>query len=128
MTFLNIDIPETENHLLMIESSRYLVNQLLHDRSPHDPRFNNAANGLSGWLLGYRQIIARHDFLEFNSRSYARLSLHALYNLHEFARAGDQSGRAHPPRLHDDQVRRLEQSRAPGEPVQAAAAPDQPPG
>lgn len=86
VTFLNIDSPETENHLLMIESSRYLVNQLLHNRPPHDPRFNNAANGLSRWLLGYMQTIAKHDFLEFNARPYARLSLHTLYNLHEFAR------------------------------------------
>src|SRR5215217_508811 len=84
ITFLNIDIPETENHLLMTESSRYLVNQLLHDRSPGDSRFNNSE--LSRWLLGYMQTIAKHDFLEFNSRPYARLSLHSLYNLHEFAR------------------------------------------
>jgi hypothetical protein len=30
--------------------------------------------------------IAKHDFLEFNSRPYQRLSLHVLFNLHEFAR------------------------------------------
>ncbi len=85
VTFLNIDIPETENHLLMIESSRYLVNQLLHDRTG-DAKYDNSANGLSRWLLGYMQTIAKHDFLEFNSRPYARLALHPLYNLHEFAR------------------------------------------
>jgi hypothetical protein len=32
------------------------------------------------------QRIASHDFLEFSARPYARMSLHALYNLHEFAR------------------------------------------
>jgi hypothetical protein len=85
VTFLQLDIPESENHLLMIESTRYLANQLLHDRSG-DPRFDNNANGLTDWLLGYLQTIAKHDFLEFNSRPYARLSLHALLNLHEFAR------------------------------------------
>jgi hypothetical protein len=84
VTFLNIDIPETENHLLMIESTRYLVNQLLHDRTGSD-QFLNASNGLSRWLLDYMQTIAKHDFLEFNARPYARLSLHPLYNLHEFA-------------------------------------------
>jgi hypothetical protein len=78
-------VPESENHLLMIESSRYLVNQLLHDRT-HDSKFDNTANGLSGWLLRFMQTISQHDFLEFNARAYARLSLHALYNLHEFAR------------------------------------------
>ncbi len=87
VTFLNLDIPETENHLLMIESSRYLINQLLHDRTG-DSKYDNSenGNGLSSWLLGYMQTIAKHDFLEFNSRPYARLALHPLYNLHEFAR------------------------------------------
>jgi hypothetical protein len=32
------------------------------------------------------QRVAKHDFLEFNARPYQRLSLHALFNLHEFAR------------------------------------------
>ena len=44
-SFLNIDTPETENHLLMIESSRYLINQLRHNQTP-DPKFDNDANGL----------------------------------------------------------------------------------
>src|SRR5689334_18312487 len=84
-TFLNIDTPETENHLLMIESSRYLFNQLRFDRT-QDRQFDNRGNGLMTWLLGYMQRIPQHDFLEFNSSPYARLSLHALLNLHEFAR------------------------------------------
>ncbi len=80
-----ISIPETENHMLMIDTSRYLVNQVLHDLHP-DPRYDNVANGLTGWLLDFLQVIARHDFLEFNARPYQRLSLHALLNLYEFAR------------------------------------------
>lgn len=79
-------VPETENHLLMIESSRYLVNQLLHDRHPDDKEFDNVDRGLSKYLLTFLQTIAEHDFLEFSARAYARLSLHALLNLHEFAR------------------------------------------
>ena len=85
-SFLEVDTPETENHLLMIESSRYLINQLLYDRSGGDVAFDNNGNRLTGWLLGYLQTIAKHDFLEFSARPYARMSLHALYNLHEFAR------------------------------------------
>jgi hypothetical protein len=85
VTFLNIDIPETENHLLMIESSRYLINQLRFDRT-RDIKFNNSRNGLTRWLLGYMQRIVQHDFLEFNARPYQRHALHPLYNLHEFAR------------------------------------------
>lgn len=79
------NVPESENHLLMIESSRYLINQLRHDASgarEHD----NVGNGLSDWLLGFMQTIAQHDFLEFNSSPYARMALHPLLNLHEFAR------------------------------------------
>ncbi len=77
--------PETENHLLMITSTRYLVNQLFSDRTG-DQKYNNRKNDLTNWLLGYMHTIAKHDFLEFNSRPYQRLSLHALLNLHEFAR------------------------------------------
>jgi hypothetical protein len=84
-SFLNIDSPETENHLLMIESSRYLINQLRHDQTP-DVRFNNNDNGLTTWLLRTMQTFLRHDFLEFNSRPYQRLALHPMLNLHEFAR------------------------------------------
>lgn len=84
-SFLDIDTPETENHLLMIESSRYLINQLRLERTG-DRTFDNRTNGLMRWLLDYMQRVPRFDFLEFNSRPYARLSLHALLNLQEFAR------------------------------------------
>jgi hypothetical protein len=77
-------IPETENHILMIWSSLFLVNQLRH-AATGDARYDNLSNGLTGKLLDYLSTIARHDFLEFNSRSYARLSTHALLNLYEFA-------------------------------------------
>ncbi len=86
VVLLDKDVPETENHLLMIESSRYLFNQLLVERGSGDSEHDNAANGLRDWLLGYLQVIAKHDFLEFNSRPYARLALHPLFNLVEFAR------------------------------------------
>ena len=85
VTFLDIDVPETENHLLMIESCRYLINQLLHERDPGSTQYDNQANGLRDWLLGFLQVIAQHDFLEFNSRPYARLALHPLFNLYDFA-------------------------------------------
>jgi hypothetical protein len=86
-----VDYPETENHLLMINSTKYLLNQILFydfDETRGDPKYNNndSENGMTKWLLGYMQTIAKHDFLEFNSRPYQRLSLHALLNLHEFAR------------------------------------------
>ncbi|MFD3480490.1 hypothetical protein, partial [Streptomyces sp. NPDC058695] len=85
-TAANIPTPETENHLLCIESSRYLLNQFMHGRPGFNPVLHdNNNNGLTKWLLAYLQRVARHDFLEFNSRPYARMSLHALHNLYEFA-------------------------------------------
>jgi hypothetical protein len=80
--------PETENHLLMIETSRYLVNQLLFRRTG-DPHFGDTGEiKVRDWLLGYLHTIAQHDFQEFNARPYQRLSIHALLNLYEFA--GDE--------------------------------------
>lgn len=82
---LIVEYPETENHLLMIESSRFLINQMRYYRTG-DLNYDNSANGLSYWLKKYMSVIAKHDFLEFNSMPYARLSIHALLNLYEFAR------------------------------------------
>ncbi len=84
ITYVGFATPETENHRLMIESSRYLVNQLLFERTG-DKKYDNVNNGLTKWLLGEMQTKAKHDFLEFSARPYARLALHALLNLHEFA-------------------------------------------
>lgn len=76
--------PETENHILMIETSRFLVNQILFERT-HDEQFNSLDLGLTDWLMNYLHTIAKHDFLEFNSRPYNRYSIHALLNLCEFS-------------------------------------------
>ena len=83
---LSPDVPETENHMLLIGSTVYLVNQLWWDRTGDEKYNNNKENGVTKWLLRYMHTIAKHDFLEFNARPYQRYSLHALLNLHEFAR------------------------------------------
>ena len=122
-----LNLPETENHLLMIESTRYLVNQLLFD-STRDSKYVNETNGLNAWLLGFMQNIAQHDFLEFNARAYARLSMHALLNLYEFARdRADQGRRSGAARLHDGQVRGVELPGPADQPVPSAAGADQSP-
>ncbi|WP_152966696.1 hypothetical protein [Sporosarcina globispora] len=87
-------VPETENHMLMINSTRYLVNQILFEQTGNQ-QYNNVQNGLMTWLLSFMQNIAKHDFLEFNSRPYQRLSLHAIFNLHEFAKDPDITTAAH---------------------------------
>jgi tetratricopeptide (TPR) repeat protein len=77
--------PESENHVLMIFSIQYLANQLLFDQTG-DREYNNNTNGLTKILLDLMHAISKHDFLEFNSRPYHRLSIHAILNLYEFAR------------------------------------------
>ncbi|MGW5260801.1 hypothetical protein ACWEQG_07505 [Microbispora sp. NPDC004025] len=81
----DIVLPETENHQLLIESARFLANQLLFERTG-DPRYNSLDNGLTDWLLKFMHTIACHDFLEFNARPYQRYSLNALLNLYDFAK------------------------------------------
>jgi hypothetical protein len=79
---------ETENHRLMIESSRYLKNQIiLHEESDHPNigKLQKDQMDLKAWLLSYMGEIMRHDFAEYNARPYQRYSLFALFNLTDFA-------------------------------------------
>jgi hypothetical protein len=80
-----LKVPETENHVLMIESSRYLTNQLLFD-AHHERRYDNRENGMNVWMLRHLQQFAQHDFLEYNARAYQRYSINALLNLYDYAR------------------------------------------
>jgi hypothetical protein len=121
-----IDPPESENHLLLIESSRYLINQLLFRETP-DTKHDNKNNGLADWLLGYLQRIARFDFHEYNARPYQRYSLNALLNLNEFAE--DPRIRTAAAILLDYttvKVRGVEQPVAPGRSVPAVEGRRQP--
>jgi LGFP repeat len=86
---------ETENHMFMTESSRYLTNQLLWQRSPQnsDPSWCNSVvlpgcptdNKLANWLLHYMQRKLIDDFQEYNARPYERFTLYALQNLADYA-------------------------------------------
>lgn len=82
-------IPESENHRLMIESTRYLNNQLtradLEGDSDRLESLNDAQSDVHDWLLERMQDILANDFIEFNARPYQRDSLDALMNLYDFA-------------------------------------------
>jgi hypothetical protein len=84
-------IPETENHMLMIESSRYLKNQILIEYYNANGMAGDAAAfekhnaALKGWLLERMQDVMEEEFDEYNSRPYQRYSLIALMNLHDYA-------------------------------------------
>lgn len=92
----DVRIPETENHRLMIESSRWLTNQwtieALRAKDPHYPGLDVLEKqqvGVREWLLHRMQEISQHDFVEYNSRAYQRYSINALVNLHDFAGRAD---------------------------------------
>jgi hypothetical protein len=86
--------PETENHAWMIESARYLTNEILtrdairRGGSP-DPAFDNEQNGQERLILRQLQKVLIEDFYEFNSRPYQRLTVQAIRNLYEL---GDAEG------------------------------------
>jgi hypothetical protein len=90
-----VNIPETENHLLMIETARYLTNQLLYGRT-HDLRYDNRRNGNSNdpqatavWLLNALRGILTSDFSEYNARPYQDMIMLALLNLESYSYDGD---------------------------------------
>lgn len=83
-------IGETENHILMIATARYLTNQLLYQRRP-SVIFDNRRNGTHDapscmdQILYLLRNILRDDFSEYNAKSYQHETRTALLNLCSFA-------------------------------------------
>jgi hypothetical protein len=86
---INVTVGETENHLLMIESSRYLENQYyirqLQSEGIDASQYLSWQAGVRTWLLDRLSRIAKEDFLEYNAKPYGEYSLDALSNLYDFA-------------------------------------------
>ena len=82
-------VRDTENHILMRESTRYLRNQWYHERgTPEErdnPKFDTRSNGLDTWMVGCLAEIQSAGFYEFNSIPYLTFSMRALLNLDAFA-------------------------------------------
>lgn len=81
-------IPETENHRLMIESTRFLNNQLTIQQrggASQAPNISDAQQDVRNWLLNKFQEIAKNEFNEYNARPYHGISLSALRNLADFS-------------------------------------------
>ncbi len=80
------DIGETENHILMIATARYLTNQLLFQRD-HKIEHDNRRNGSDDWpsctalLLFLLRNMLRDDFSEYNAKTYQEETRQALLNL-----------------------------------------------
>jgi hypothetical protein len=95
-------IPESENHILMTESSRYLTNQLLAAEYKKDNKAvpqenNNDLNGMNDWMLEHLQSFLQNDFYEYNARPYTFQAMEGISNLFEFAARGDSCWRSNPP-------------------------------
>jgi hypothetical protein len=90
---LGAGTPETENHLLMINTSKYLKNQfIIQDLGPGSDDaegFEEDQLDLREWLLKSMQGFVQNDFIEYNSRPYQRLSMLAILNIYDFADDGD---------------------------------------
>ena len=90
-TLLFSSIPESENHLLMQNSSTYLKNKRMMlelRRERNKESFDIIAEynkDLRTWLLSRLQEIVEDDFREYNAKPYARLSHQALLNLIDYA-------------------------------------------
>ena len=80
-----VNIPETENHILMSQTSRYLTNQLL--------GIDNETNKFNAWMLQRLQILLENDFTEYNAKPYQQYSMMALQNLYDFADVRTAGGR-----------------------------------
>ena len=80
------DIPETENHDVMILTARYLTNQLLYQRDPNPDYDNHTGAPNCNQLLSLiLQNILRDDFAEYNAKNYQEETRYALLNLNDFA-------------------------------------------
>ncbi|PYP78820.1 MAG: hypothetical protein DMD35_10015 [Gemmatimonadetes bacterium] len=84
------DIGETENHILMMLTTRYLTNQLLFQRDrqlKHDNRRNGSDDVPSCFslVLSLLRNILRDDFSEYNAKGYQEETRWALLNLCSYA-------------------------------------------
>jgi hypothetical protein len=84
------DLGETENHILMMLTTRYLTNQLLYQRDHHITH-DNRRNGGDDWpsclslVLALLRNILRGDFSEYNAKNYQAETRTALLNLCSYA-------------------------------------------
>jgi hypothetical protein len=95
-----VSMPETENHLFMTESTRFLINQMIAGNRRGLPalaslrdslqaagvELDNGHGPLKRLLLRNMQQALRKGFFEFNAQIYQRFTLHALDNLYSFSR------------------------------------------
>ncbi len=77
-------IPESENHLILSNSSLYLTNEILFD-STGDKKYNNLTNGVHIWLLNYLKTIIKNGLYEYNAKPYSSWTIRGLQNLYSYS-------------------------------------------
>ena len=82
-------IRETENHILMKETSRYLKNQWLFIYSGQNPENDNTLNGMEAFLIEHLEEMLKTGFYEFNANPYMSFTLEALHVLHDHAHSNE---------------------------------------
>ena len=83
-----LQIDDTENHTLMIQVARYLINQLYYTYNPNlqVDDYNNDKNGNTKKLLYLLSTFMNQDqFYEYNSKPYQGSTVVAINLLHTFA-------------------------------------------
>lgn len=78
-------IPETENHLLMTEGSRYLKNRWLVLNGNLDNKYDNSSNGMEAKIEKLLSEMQAKGLYEFNSMPYVGYTITALLNLEAYA-------------------------------------------
>jgi hypothetical protein len=86
---LLFNISETENHLLGINTTKYLNNQLIiedlgDDLAAAAPYIDDQIE-IKKWLLKRMQGFLQHDFIEYNAHPYQRHSIESIRNLYDYA-------------------------------------------
>lgn len=77
--------PETENHILMTEGSRYLKNRWLMLHGNTNPLYDNVKNGMETKILAFLDGMKKEGLYEFNSIPYIGYTIMALLNLEAFS-------------------------------------------
>lgn len=80
---------ETENHIFMSETTRYLKNQWLRENGDTSKYYDNKRNGLEKWVLNHLEEKFRSGFFEFNAQPYSGYTLSPLLTLFTFAKSDE---------------------------------------
>lgn len=81
-------IPESENHLILSNSSLYLTNEILFE-STGDSKYNNLTNGVHIWLVNYLKNCIKNGLYEYNSKPYSNWTIRGLQNLYSYSTNND---------------------------------------